>query len=88
MDGLVAPGATLDSDSLPDVDVAARGPLGQAAPPVLIGALRYPQETGDRAEGQGGRPSQSLAELALAPSEFHTKAPLEDAALVLRVQPN
>ena len=54
------------------VAVARRGDAG---PPVLIGALRYPQETCDRAEGQGGRPPQSLAELALAPVRDRSRVP-------------
>ena len=54
------------------VAVARRGDAG---PPVLIGALRYPQETCDRAEGQGGRQPQSLAELALAPVRDRSRVP-------------
>ena len=72
----VAPGAAPlgegRGDRAADVGVAV-GP--EAGPVVLIGALRYPQESGDRAEGQAGRPPQSLAELALAPVRDRSRVP-------------
>ena len=51
-------------------DERAQPPVPVPAEPgavVLIGAPRYPQESGDAAEGQAGGRPQSLAELALAP---------------------
>lgn len=67
-DGPVAPGALPLPEHAPDlgpyVGVAV---APQACPVVLIGAPRYPQESGDAAEGQAGLPPRSLAELALAP---------------------
>ena len=77
MDVAVAPGPLLEQvpDRAPYVRVAVRLPAGQAAPPVLVRALRYPQESGDRAEGQGGLPPQSLAELALAPVRDRSRVP-------------
>ncbi len=76
--GSVAAGAVLRIEQLPDqgpyvgIAVASAGEPGAL---VLIGALRYPQETGDLAEGQACLPPQSLAGLALAPVRDRSRVP-------------
>ena len=76
--GAVAPHAVALTEGAHDpgpyVGVAAAAAREPGAL-VLIGALRYPQETGDRAEGQACLPPQSLAELALAPVRDRSRVP-------------
>lgn len=71
----VAPVAAALLEQLPHppaqggVLVGAREP----GPPVLIGAPRYPQESGDLSEGPPGRRAQSLAQLALSPVRHRSR---------------